>query len=99
MSSTRENPQAQNFISEIFKIVVENLKSAKLNNQEINSLSRIDQNQSVDSLLEKLASKIQDDPAAINIIQSNLNSYQSRIRKALESKQIPIPDGKWPHED
>jgi hypothetical protein len=99
MSSTRENSQAQNFISEIFKIVVESLKSARLNNQEINNLSRIDQNQSVDSLLEKLASKIQGDPAAINIIHSNLNSYQSRIRKALESKQITIPDDAWPDEN
>jgi peptidoglycan hydrolase-like protein with peptidoglycan-binding domain len=93
MSSTRENSQAQNFISEIFKIVVENLKSASLNNQEINNLSRIDQNQSVDSLLEKLASKIQDDSAAISTIQSNLEKYKGRIDKAITSTRPPFIPG------
>jgi hypothetical protein len=83
--STNENSQAQNFISAIFDIVAETLKSARLNNQEINNLSRIDQNQSVDSLLEKLSPKIQDNPESITMICANLDKYQSRINNALET--------------
>jgi hypothetical protein len=96
MPSDIEKSQAKAFISQIFKIVGESLSSAKLNNQEINNLSKNEQNQSVDSLFEKLALKIQGDSDAINTIYSNLGNYQKRIREALESTQIVIPPSAWP---
>jgi hypothetical protein len=93
MSSTRENSQAQNFISVIFNIVIESLKSARLKNTVINDLSIIDQNQSVDSLLEKLASEIQNDSAAIDAIHSNLENYKVRINKAMTSTRPTLNRG------
>jgi predicted neutral ceramidase superfamily lipid hydrolase len=104
MSSDRENLQAQNFIYEIFRIVAESLKSAMPNKQKINDLLGnaglvIEQNQSVKSLFEQLASEIKDDPVTVAMIHNKREHYKLLISQALESTQIIIRDEDWPDEN
>jgi hypothetical protein len=88
--STNENSQAQNFISAIFDIVAETLKSTRSNNQEIGKLLKdagevIQKNQSVDVLFKRLASEIKNDSGTIAMIDSNLSDYKLRINNASTS--------------
>jgi hypothetical protein len=88
--STNENSQAQNFISAIFDIVAETLKSTRSNNQEIGKLLKdagevIQKNQSVDVLFKRLASEIKNDSGTIAMIDNNLSDYKLRINNASTS--------------
>jgi uncharacterized protein (DUF4415 family) len=80
-----EDSQAKTFISEIFDIVAASLKTAMSKKPDL--LKKvglaIEQNQSVDSLFEQLASEIKDDSATVTMIRDNGKNYQERISKAL----------------
>jgi fatty acid-binding protein DegV len=98
MPPTNENPQAQNFISEIFEIVGKILNTAMSRKPDLlkNAGLAIEQNQSVDSLFKQLASEIKDDSATVTMIRDNGKNYQERIRQALETKYIEIRNGDIP---
>jgi molecular chaperone GrpE (heat shock protein) len=96
MSSIPLDPRAKAFISVIFDIVVESLNSAMPNNEEINNLLRqaslkIEQNESVDSLVkqlvEQLSLEVREDPETLAMISAKLDEYRHRIHKALEANQ------------
>jgi uncharacterized protein (DUF4415 family) len=80
-----EDSQAKTFISEIFDIVAASLKTAMSKKPDLLKKAglAIEQNQSVDSLFQQLASEIKGDSDTVDMIRDNGKNYQERIRQAL----------------
>jgi hypothetical protein len=95
-TETIEQSQVKTFISQIFKIVGESLKTAMPNNQKINDLLEnavTGQNGSVDTLFNQLASEVSNNDTVVATIHSKRDEYKKLITDALEAAQPLLGKG------